>query len=169
MKINVLRAILIIALIGTFSIIFGFSNQNSKTSGGISQKVTEYIVKFIPNIQQLEEVQKEKVIDKIESVIRKIAHYTIYTLVGFLLMSLMCTYKLKQLDQISISLIIGVIYASTDEIHQAFIPGRGPQVTDVMLDSLGVLTGIFISLLVVETIRRITKKKYNNIDIKVLN
>ena len=169
MKINIVRAILIILLIGTFSIIFGFSNQDSKKSGGLSQKVAEFIVKFIPNLEQIEQEEKIELTDRIESVIRKIAHFTIYTLVGFLLMSLMCTYKLKQLDQISTSLIIGVIYASTDEIHQAFIPGRGPQVTDVMLDSLGVLTGIFISLLVVETIRKITKKKYNNINIKDLN
>ena len=169
MKINIVRAILIILLIGTFSIIFGFSNQDSKKSGGLSQKVAEFVVRFVPNLEQLEQEQKTVITDRIESVIRKIAHFTIYTLVGFLLMSLMCTYKLKQLDQISTSLIIGVIYASTDEIHQAFIPGRGPQITDVMLDSLGVLTGIFISLLVVETIRKITKKKYNNINIKDLN
>lgn len=169
MKINIIRAILIIALIGTFSIIFGFSNQDSKTSGGISQKVTEFIIKFIPSIQQKEENQREEVIDIIESVIRKIAHFSIYTLVGFLLMSLMSTYKIKEINQIGTSLIIGVIYASTDEIHQAFIPGRGPQITDVMLDSLGVLTGIFISMLLIEIIRRITKKTYNNINIKNLN
>ena len=84
-------------------------------------------------------------------------------------MSLMSTYKIKEINQIGASLIIGVIYASTDEIHQAFIPGRGPQITDVMLDSLGVLTGIFISMLLIEIIRRITKKTYNNINIKNLN
>ena len=67
MTLNIIRAILIVALIGTFSTIFGFSNQNSKTSGGISQKVTEYIVKFIPNIQQLEEVQKIEWINENEA------------------------------------------------------------------------------------------------------
>ena len=163
MKINIIRVILIIALIGTFSIIFGFSNQDSKTSGGISQKVTEFIIKFIPSIQQTEENQKEEIIDRIESVIRKIAHFSIYTLVGFLLMSLMGTYKMKEIDQIGTSLIIGVIYASTDEIHQAFIPGRGPQITDVMLDSLGVLTGIFIAILLLEIFRKI-----NNNRLKIL-
>ncbi len=169
MKLNIIRTILIIALIGTFSTIFGFSNQDSKTSGGISQKVAEFVIKFIPSIQQAERNQREEVIDRIESVIRKIAHFSIYTLVGFLLMSLMGTYKIKEINQIGTSLIIGVIYASTDEIHQAFIPGRGPQITDVILDSLGVLTGIFISMLLIETIRRITKKKYDNMNIKHLN
>lgn len=168
MKLNVIRTILIILLFGTFSIIFGFSSQNAETSGGISKKVTEYIIRFIPSIQELEENQKIEISQRVEKVVRKIAHFTIYTLVGFLLMSLMCTYNLKEIDQIGTSLIIGVIYASTDEIHQAFIPGRGPQITDVMLDSLGILTGIFISLLLIETVRRITKNKYKDIDINIL-
>ena len=42
------------------------------------------------------------------------------------------------------SIIIGVTYAITDEIHQGFTPGRAPSVTDVCIDSMGVLTGIFI-------------------------
>lgn len=62
-------------------------------------------------------------------------------------MLLMLTYSMKEYDQISISLIIGVLYAITDEIHQCFTPGRGPNITDVILDSQGVLVGILISLL----------------------
>ena len=168
MKLNIIRTILIIALITIFTTIFGFSNQDSETSGGISQKVTEYITRHIPAIQRMEEFEKEEITDKVETAIRKIAHFSIYTLVGILLMSLMCTYKIKEIDKIGISLIIGIIYAISDEIHQSFIPGRGPQLTDVILDSMGVLTGIFISMLLLEMIRKITKKKYNNIDINLL-
>ena len=43
-----------------------------------------------------------------------------------------------------------MIYAMLDEIHQAFVPGRGALITDVMLDTLGVITGIFISLLIIK-------------------
>ena len=149
---------MIVALIGTFSTIFGFSNQNSKTSGGISQKVTDILVKYIPAIQNAEEPQKQEMIDRTESVVRKIAHFSIYTLVGILLMGLMSTYKLKELDRIATSLIIGMIYASTDEIHQAFIPGRGPLITDVILDTLGVITGIFLLMLIIELFGKIGKK-----------
>lgn len=160
MKLNIIRAILIIALITTFITIFGFSNQNSETSGGISQKVTEYVTKYIPSIQEMEEIEKEEVIDKIETAIRKLAHFSIYTLVGILLMSLMSTYKIKQIDKISISLIVGIIYAISDEIHQAFIPGRGPQLADVILDSMGVLTGIVLIILVLEIVRKFVNNKY---------
>lgn len=165
MKLNIIRMILIIFLIGIFTTIFGFSNQNSEVSGGISKKVTEYIVKFFPSIEKNSEIKKQEIMNKLEKIIRKIAHFSIYTLVGLLLMGLMKTYKIKEIDQVGLSMIIGIIYASTDEIHQAFIPGRSAQLTDVMLDSIGVLTGVFIVMLVLEIIRRIKKNRYNNIDI----
>ena len=75
-------------------------------------------------------------------------------------MSLMSTYKIKQIDKISISLIVGIIYAISDEIHQAFIPGRGPQLADVILDSMGVLTGIVLIILVLEIVRKFVNNKY---------
>lgn len=163
MKLNIIRGVLIIALIAIFVTIFGFSNQNSETSAGLSQKVTNFIVEMIPAINDMPESDKENVVDRIESVVRKIAHYSIYTLVGILLMSLMSTYKIKELDRLAVSLIIGVIYASTDEIHQAFVPGRGPLITDVMLDTVGVLTGICIVMLVCKIICKICIHKYTNI------
>lgn len=162
MKLNIIRGILITALIAIFVTIFGFSNQNSETSSGLSQKVTNFVVEIVPTIKNMPEAEKEKVVDRIESIVRKIAHYSIYTLVGILLMSLMSTYKLKEFDRIAVSLIIGVIYASTDEIHQAFVPGRGPMITDVILDSIGVLTGICIVLLVYKIICKMCIHKCNN-------
>ena len=163
MKLNIIRGILITALIAIFVTIFGFSNQNSETSAGLSQKVTNFVVEFVPSIKNMPEKEKEQAEYRIEKVIRKIAHYSIYTLVGILLMALMSTYKIKELDRIAISMIIGVIYAATDEIHQAFVPGRGPLVTDVILDSIGVLTGICIVLLVYKIICEMCRHKYKNI------
>lgn len=152
----------------TFAVIFNFSNQNAEKSGGLSEKVTRYIIDINPLTKDIQGQERENIIYKLESVIRKLAHFSIYTLVGLLLMTLISTYNLKEIDKIGISLIIGVIYASSDEIHQAFIPGRGAQITDVMLDSLGVLLGIFIVLFIVEMIRKIRRNIYDNINIKIL-
>lgn len=157
-KINILRIILIILLIGTFGLIFGFSNQNSKESSGISKKVTEVITKPIKSIQEKPEQEREIILERIESVVRKLAHFSIYTVVGLLLMALCTTYKLKEMNRISISLIIGVIYASLDEIHQCFTPGRGPQVTDVIIDTMGVLLGILLVMLVIKLYTKISIK-----------
>lgn len=159
-KINILRMILIVLLIGTFGLIFGFSSQDGKESSGVSRKVTETITKGIKSIQEKPKDEKEKIISRIEHIIRKIAHFSIYAVVGALLMALFKTYKLKEINSISYSLILGTIYAISDEIHQCFIPGRGPQVTDVIIDSIGVLFGILLLIFVIKIFekKKITKK-----------
>lgn len=157
MKVNIIRAILILLLLGTFFTIFGFSNQNGEKSGRLSQKVTEVITKNIKSVQNLDKEQRENVLHRMEKIIRKIAHFSIYTVVGLLLMGLMSTYQLKENNRISISLIIGVIYASTDEIHQAFIPARTAQMTDVIIDSMGVLLGILCAWLITKLLQKIAQ------------
>ena len=158
-KINLLRVVLIIGLLGTFFVIFGFSSQNAEESGGLSERVTITVTKNVKEIQSLEQTEKERVLSRIEKVIRKIAHFSIYTLVGFLLMALFSTYDLRDKNRVLASFVIGAIYASSDEIHQRFVAGRSGQVTDVMLDSLGVLFGILILMLVL----KIADRKKNNV------
>ena len=165
MKINILRTIFIILLIGTLGIIFGFSSQDSKKSSSISRRVTEFLTDRIGSIQEKPEQEKEQILFRVEKIVRKIAHFSIYTVVGFLLMALFKTYKLEETNRFSYSLIIGVIYASSDEIHQCFTPGRGPLVTDIILDGMGVLLGILLVMLVVKIFEKILlkKKKRQNI------
>ena len=38
----------------------------------------------------------------------------------------------------------GIIYATTDEIHQYFVIGRSGEVADVFLDGIGVVTGVIM-------------------------
>ena len=129
-------------------IIFGFSNQNGEESGSISRKITQMITKNIKSIQELEEQEKEKVLKNIEHFIRKLAHFSIYTIMGILLMSLMLTYNLKTKNRIIISGVIGLLYAISDEIHQSFIPNRTPLVGDVFIDFSGVIIGILMVFIV---------------------
>lgn len=149
MKINSLRIILIVLLLLQMWIIFGLSNQDGDTSGSISRKITEIITKNINSIQSLPKDEKEIKLKKIEHIVRKLAHFSIYTVIGFLLMSLMSTYTIKQKNRIIICAIIGLLYAISDEIHQAFVPGRGPLVSDVVIDSSGVIMGIFIAYIII--------------------
>lgn len=148
MKINILRGFLIALLILQMWIIFGFSGQDGETSGTISRRITETITKNIKSIQNLKKAEKEKVLKQIEHFIRKLAHFSLYTVVGFLLMSLLSTYKIKQKYRIYISLGIGLMYAISDEIHQSFIPERTPMISDVCIDTCGVITGIIILLVI---------------------
>lgn len=81
MKTNIIRTILIVLLLSTCSVIFSFSSQNATTSKGISRKVTEIVTKNIKSIQQKNETEKEEVLSHIERIIRKIAHFSIYTVI----------------------------------------------------------------------------------------
>lgn len=71
------------------------------------------------------------------------------------------TYKLKELDKLGFSLIIGIVYASSDEIHQCFTPGRGPLLTDVIIDTMGILLGILLIMLVLKLYKIMQNGKEN--------
>lgn len=159
MKINLLRIVLLILLFGTFYIIFGFSSQDGEESGGISSRVTEFILEKSNTYKNIEENRQDEIFERTEKIIRKIAHFSIYALVGFLLMGLVSTFKLKEKSRILISLILGVLYATSDEIHQLFSPGRSAQITDVYIDTLGILVGIFVILLFIKVFEKIKLQK----------
>jgi VanZ family protein len=42
------------------------------------------------------------------------------------------------------ALVFAVAYAASDEFHQSFVPGRGPSVMDVGIDSIGALAALII-------------------------
>ena len=159
MKINLLRIVLLILLFGTFYIIFGFSSQDGEESGGISSRVTEFILEKSNTYKNIEENRQDEIFERTEKIIRKIAHFSIYALVGFLLMGLVSTFKLKEKSRILISLILGVLYATSDEIHQLFSPGRSAQITDVYIDTLGILVGIFVILLFIKVFEKMKLQK----------
>ncbi|WDC84212.1 VanZ family protein [Caloramator sp. mosi_1] len=48
----------------------------------------------------------------------------------------------KTNNKFLIAFLICFVYAASDEFHQYFVPGRGPRVKDVLIDSLGAIVGI---------------------------
>ena len=160
MKINILRMILILLLLCTFFIIFGFSSQDGETSGGLSRSITNKILQLSSKYNNLEQEEKDQVFYRTEKIIRKIAHFSIYTLVGLLLMGLLSTYKIKENWRIMLSAFLGMLYAISDEIHQGFSPGRSPRIADVYIDTLGVILGILVILLFIKIYERILQKYY---------
>ena len=161
MKKNILRIILILLLLGIFYIIFGFSSQDGEKSGSLSRRITEKIATLIPQIQKENEIEKENIINTMESIIRKMAHFSIYTAVGLLLMALVSTYNIKEKNRLIITLTTGIIYASSDEIHQSFVPGRSPMITDVVIDTMGVILGILLIILGKKIIKKYRENKQN--------
>ncbi len=62
-----------------------------------------------------------------------------------------------------IMIFIGcVLYACFDEFYQTFIPGRTGLLQDVLIDSIGIVLGLVLSILIVE-IGRARKTRYAQI------
>ena len=159
-QIIIIRIILIILLIITFFYIFNFSSQDSEKSGNLSRTITVSVTKNIKKIQELDYNKKNDVLNTIEKVIRKLAHFSEYTFLGILLMSLMSTYNLKQTNKFIISIGIGFLYACSDEFHQLFVPGRTAKFTDVLIDTSGVIVGSIIIFILIFIINKyIIRKK----------
>lgn len=156
---NIIRVILIVLLIATFVRIFCFSSQDGEESSAVSRKVTTAVTQNVKKIQDMDSKQRELTLDKIEHFIRKIAHFSIYTLVGILMMALMSTYDISKRKQILISIFIGMMYATSDEIHQYFVPERTALFTDVLIDTTGVCLGALIVLVVLQIYIKIRKKR----------
>lgn len=76
-------------------------------------------------------------------------------------MSLVSTYNIKEKNKLIITLTAGIIYASSDEIHQSFVPGRSPMITDVVIDTMGVILGILLIILGKKIIKKYRKNKQN--------
>lgn len=155
MKKKIERTIIIILLLGTFSIIFGFSSQNGEKSGRLSSNISKVVIERLP-VENTEQNLK-----KAEAVIRKVAHFSIYTVVGFLLVALFNTYQLKENRKNLISFLIGFLYATSDEIHQRFISGRSGRISDVILDSMGVVLGILLFLMISKIYKKIKINQQN--------
>ena len=138
------QSISIILVILWMLVVFSFSAQNGSKSSGISNKVAGKIIDII-NLTNIGEQEERQIkIEKIEPVIRKMAHLTIYILGGILISNMMFQLILKNSIKlkIGISAIFGIVFAITDEIHQLFVGGRSGRIQDVIIDSIGVIIGI---------------------------
>lgn len=84
--------------------------------------------------------------DKLIFIIRKCAHVSEFFILGILVINLVSKYNVKHIYLISF--IICVLYSSSDEFHQLFVPGRSGQVTDVLIDLIGVVLGLLFVFLI---------------------
>lgn len=128
--------------------IFCFSSKNTIESNSTSKSIIKYSVRIYEKITN-KEVDEEKVINKLNYPVRKLAHFSIYFLLGMFVYGMFSCTKLKH--KLLLSMIICVIYASLDETHQLFVYGRTGQVLDVLIDSVGSL----ISMLIIKVIKRL--------------
>ena len=160
MNLKIQRIIFGILTAITFITIFIFSNQNGEKSGSVSRDFTKKVIEILHIDKNLNEIEKENLIENSQFIVRKLAHFTIYTIAGINLYGFINTYKIKNKSKIIGVLLVGIIYATSDEIHQMFSGERTPAVMDVFIDSCGVLFGINMFLITNKIIKNKKQKLY---------
>lgn len=81
--------------------------------------------------------------------IRKLAHLTIFCILQLIIFWVMKLNGYSTLKASVFSIVGVIIYASFDEMHQYFTPGRSAQVKDVFIDSIGGSIGLIISYFII--------------------
>ena len=71
-------------------------------------------------------------------------HFFEYSFLGFLLFQSISVDNLSAVNPLHGAILIGILFALSDEYHQSFVPGRHMSSIDMIFDSLGILFGPFI-------------------------
>lgn len=113
-------------------IIFIMSSFNAEESANQSN----FIVNIIASIFNINNISL------LSLIIRKLAHFTEYLILGVLVINMFTKNNVRK--SYILSILLCIIYATSDEIHQIFTPGRACQIKDILIDSVGSITGIYL-------------------------
>ena len=115
----------------------------SSRSGSESQEQSDLVLSILNFLG----LQLNESIKNIASfIVRKTAHVTEYMILYILIFRVVTLYSNTKKSKL-IALFCMVLYASTDEIHQLFVPGRSGMVRDVFIDSIGGIIGVGITFI----------------------
>ena len=118
-------------------VIFLFSNQDAVDSTDLTVGLLGDVLSFL-HLENLEEV-----INMLFMPVRKMAHYIIYLILGILVINFIKEFNVSLKEIIITSLLICMMYAVSDEIHQTFVAGRAGKILDVFIDTFGSICGIY--------------------------
>lgn len=155
---KIIQIIKLLFVIIWMIIVFCFSNEAGEKSSNTSGRFTQTVVNIITLHSNTDEETKTNIKEKIEPIIRKLAHYSLYTVGGIVILNYINTYKIKTTKKAITSTITGALYAATDELHQFFMDGRSASIIDIGIDTLGVITGVCLFLCLLKICSIIQKK-----------
>lgn len=113
-----------------------FSSQGSAASNGLSKGILYQLMDFFGIEVTYESVKLGNFL------LRKAAHLTVYFCLGLGLCG--AFHWQKRVPAWVPALVLGAVFAATDEFHQLFT-GRTAMVKDVVLDSCGVAAGCLVA------------------------
>ena len=142
------KKICLILAICWMVVIFSFSAREASLSAKDSASVGTLIGKIlIPHFNEWDQEKQTAFAEKVDYPVRKTAHATEYAVLGFLIAGSFCDGTRRRRVSAGVPWLAGTAYAISDEIHQFFVPGRSCQISDMALDSSGVLVGVLVAQL----------------------
>ena len=130
-----------ILLLAWMGLIFWFSHQPAIQSSQMSDGVVTTFIAIIEDITGIS-IDQVPILSFLVYFIRKLAHFSLYFILGLLWMFLLKESSLSLIFQIKYAILLCLLYACSDEIHQLFINGRSGCIIDVAIDMMGSLTAI---------------------------
>lgn len=115
-----------VLLISVMVLIFCLSAQNAAESTETSGFFTEFFTLIFGKAVN-------------EEIIRTLAHFCEFAVLGFLVGNLIFSLK-EQLKPLT-CIVLSWAYAWTDEVHQIFVDGRAFQLIDLTVDLGGIILG----------------------------
>ena len=153
---NIRRKVFLAITLLCMAAIFLFSSRTGAESTGDSYVVGNIVGEvFVPGFDNWSPEEQQAFAEKIDHPVRKTAHAMEYAVLGLLTAGAFIDRRTSIRAGILVPWCIATAYAASDEVHQLFVPGRSGQVSDVILDSAGVLAGLLV-LAAVRKIRRRT-------------
>lgn len=129
-----------LAAIAWVAVLFFFSGQSGAESGDLSMRVSRLVVRLFPFLPWTAEA--------INPVLRKIAHFSIFGVEGFLLCAaLVCTLRARRGLGAALAFGLSAAMAALNEYHQSFAVDRSCELRDVLIDSGGALMGVLAALI----------------------
>jgi len=151
-SIKLVKIVSWIVLLFWMCFIFHLSDQpaviSAETSRTLSQKILETV----------RENPTPQMIRSFDAFLRNSAHFGVFYILGFLAFITFSLHAWKY--PFLISMLYGVSYAFTDEVHQIFVAGRAFQFRDLSLDSLG----CFLGIITVAVITQLTQKRRKSME-----
>lgn len=135
-----------LAVILWMGLIFCLSAQVADQSARLSSGISQFLINMINRVFPKVHVD----IASFGFAVRKLAHFLCYLVLGLLVLNAFKQSGVQGYKRIIFSAIVCILYATSDEIHQLYVPGRGGQVRDVLIDCSGAATGFILE--------RITRK-----------
>ncbi len=135
-KLSWLPVFLLIALI------FYNSSLDAAASSNLSNPLAEAIQRFLHLPLSLEEV---------EHLIRKLAHFSEYALLGLLVFS---AWKLDPPPWQKITPVIFLLVPVIDENIQRFSNGRSCEIKDMLIDTSGYIFGLLLGILILSIFKK---------------